>query len=189
MNNQFVRGLIEKPEFGILSPYSLNRLFGDVLETGQQALKEMRLLVHKLRPSLLEKEGLIRALQHRLRAVEGRAGIKNQLIVEGMLKVTAEIEEALFHVVQEALNNALKHAIASEVWVGLEQDQQEGLTLTVRDNGRGFDLEAAAEGSGLGLISMRERVEKLGGTISYQSSIGQGTTVRVWLPAESARRS
>ncbi len=167
----------------------VGQLFSDVLETGQQALKEMRLLVHKLRPSLLEKEGLIRALQHRLRAVEGRAGIKNQLIVEGALKVTAEVEEALFHVAQEALNNALKHAIASEVRVNIEQDQQEGLTLTVIDNGRGFDLEAAAEGSGLGLISMRERVEKLGGTISYQSRMGQGTTIYVWLPAESVRRS
>ena len=165
------------------------QLFIDVLETGQQALKEMRLLVHKLRPSILEKEGLIRALQHRLKAVEDRAGIKNQLICEGSLDVNTEVEDALFHVAQEALNNSLKHAHAAEVWVSLRQDKHDGLALIIKDNGQGFDLETAAEGSGLGLISMRERVGKLGGTICYQSGAGRGTEVQVQLPADSVRRS
>lgn len=166
----------------------LGQLFTDVLETGQQALKEMRLLVHKLRPSILEKEGLVRALQHRLKAVEGRAGIKNQFVVEGSLDVNSEVEEALFHVAQEALNNALKHAHAAEVRVNLRQDKHEGLILTVKDNGQGFDLESAAEGSGLGLISMQERVEKLGGTITYHSAAGLGTEVQVKFLTNSVRR-
>jgi len=176
--------LTHKGEYDRVGP-----LFTDVLETGQQALKEMRLLVHKLRPSILEKEGLVRALQHRLKAVEGRAGIKNQLVVEGSLDVNSEVEEALFHVAQEALNNALKHARAAEVRVKLWQDKHEGLILTVKDNGQGFDLETAAERSGLGLISMQERVEKLGGTISYQSAAGRGTEVQVQFSANSVRRS
>jgi PAS domain S-box-containing protein len=165
----------------------IGSLFADVLETSQQALKEMRLLVHKLRPSILEKEGLVRALQHRLKAVEGRAGIKNQLIVEGTLDLTNELEETLFHVAQEALNNSLKHAHATEVRVYLRQNEQD-LILLVKDNGRGFDPETAAEGSGLGLISMRERVEKLGGEIIYQSVAGQGTEIQVRLPLECNRR-
>jgi signal transduction histidine kinase len=157
-------------------------LFIDVLETGQQALKEMRLLVHKLRPSILEKEGLVGALQHRLKAVEERAGIGVQLRVDGSLKLTAEIEETLFQVTQEALNNALKHAHAGAVHVLLVGDEQQGVKLKIRDNGRGFDLQSAAEGSGLGLISMRERVQKIGGTINYRSMQGQGTEVEVYLP-------
>lgn len=161
------------------------QLFSDVLETGQQALKEMRLLVHKLRPSVLEKEGLIRALQHRLNAVEGRAGVRNHLVVEGSLDISSEVEEALYHVVQEALNNMIKHASASEVKVFLKQDADSNITLTVMDNGVGFDIETAVSGSGLGLISMRERIENLGGTITYHASIGQGTEVQVHLPIDS----
>lgn len=162
-----------------------NHLFEDVLETAQQALKEMRLLVHRLRPSLLETDGLVRALQHRLRAVEGRAGVKNQLVLKGHLEMNSEVEEALYHVAQEALNNAIKHAIASEVKVSLHQDGHGIVALSVTDNGKGFDPEIAAEAGGLGLISMRERIEKLGGTVSVNSVIGQGTTVQTTLPAEA----
>jgi signal transduction histidine kinase len=158
------------------------QLFPDILETGRQALKEMRLLVHKLRPSALEKEGFAKAIQHRLNAVEGRAGIKHQLIVHGDLDMSQEIEETIFHVTQEALNNAIKHANADTVRVELRQDRY-GLTLIVADNGLGFDLQAAAEGSGLGLVSMRERVEELGGSIAYESAPGQGALIRVQLPA------
>lgn len=163
-------------------------LFADVLETGQQALKEMRLLVHKLRPSILEKEGLARALQHRLSAVEGRAGIKNELICPGELAIDPEVEEELFYVAQEALNNSLKHARASEVSVRIAQSKRGALLLTVKDNGQGFDPAAAAEGSGLGLVSMRERVEALGGTIAYKSTPGEGAAIRVRLSGESGWR-
>jgi PAS domain S-box-containing protein len=163
------------------------QLFKDVLETGQQALKEMRLLVHKLRPSLLEKEGLIRALQHRLNAVEGRAGVKNQLIVEGKPVMKAEVEEAFYHVAQEALNNAIKHAIAGEVRIYLRQVEDDSVELVVTDNGKGFDPETAAEGGGLGLTSMRERIENLGGDLTIQSSIAQGTKVQARLPVSGNR--
>ncbi|KAA3665191.1 MAG: hypothetical protein DWQ04_01865 [Chloroflexi bacterium] len=134
------------------------QLFSDVLETGQQALKEMRLLVHKLRPSVLEKEGLIRALQHRLNAVEGRAGVRNHLVIEGTLEISNEVEKELYHVAQEALNNTIKHANASEVRVFLRQDTSSNITLTIIDNGVGFDLETAAERSGLGLTSTEANI-------------------------------
>jgi signal transduction histidine kinase len=162
------------------------RLFSDVLETGQLALKEMRLLLHNLRPSVLAKEGLVRALEHRLNAVEGRAGIKQQLIVEGALDLPPTVEEALYLVAQEALNNALNHARADSVRVHLMQDNADTVVLIVQDDGQGFDVETAA-GSGLGLTTMRERVEQLGGEIAYFSQIGQGTEVRARLPVYSAR--
>ncbi|MBX3054923.1 MAG: PAS domain-containing protein [Anaerolineae bacterium] len=150
--------------------------FAEILATGQQALKEMRLLVHKLRPSALEKDGLVPALQHRLNAVEGRAGIQHQLVVEGEIHLPPEVEEAIYHVSQEALNNAIKHARASEVRVTVCQDDQH-LELTVWDNGCGFDVDTAVQSGGLGLTSMRERMQMVGGVLEIKSTPGQGTTV------------
>jgi signal transduction histidine kinase len=160
------------------------KLFDDVLEIGQQALKEMRLLVHKLRPSLLEKEGLIRALQHRLNAVEGRAGVRHQLIFDAALEISGDIERELFQIAHEALNNAIKHASADAVTLTLRQDDAGGIVMQVQDNGRGFDLAGGDDGSGLGLISMRERVARLGGTLVIQSAPGAGTDISIQLPAE-----
>jgi PAS domain S-box-containing protein len=157
-----------------------------VSETGRQALKEMRLLVHKLRPSILTQEGLVRALQNRLNAVEGRAGVQHELAVAPLPELSPDVEEALYHIAQEALNNALKHGGGNRVQISLQIE--EGLIkLVVDDNGCGFDQQAmvaAADGGhGFGLTSMRERAEMLGGWVNIQTAIGQGTEVTAWLPA------
>jgi two-component system nitrate/nitrite sensor histidine kinase NarX len=154
--------------------------------TALQALKEMRLLVHELRPLALEREGLVGALQQRLDAVEGRAGIQTRLLVEGELDLPAAAEAELYHIANEALNNVLKHAAASAVTVRLS-GQGEGcaagcgrnIRLELIDNGRGFDPDYASEHGGLGLISLRERVARLGGVVRIQSAPGQGTTIIV----------
>jgi signal transduction histidine kinase len=156
---------------------------GRLGETAQQALKEMRLLVYQLRPLALEAEGLAGALQHRLDAVEKRGGVQARLVVEGLVQLPARVEEALFRIAQEALNNALKHAAASAVTVTLCGG--DGLVgLEISDNGQGFDPALASAG-GLGLTSMRERVEQLGGAFELQTEPGGGTTVRVRLRTEN----
>jgi signal transduction histidine kinase len=155
--------------------------FAQIGKTGQQALKEMRLLIYKLRPSILSKEGLARALQQRLNSVEGRAGVKGRLIVEGEAKLSPLLEDALYQIAQEALNNALKHAMASEVIVHLDIMDSSQVVISIEDNGRGFDLETAVQSDGMGLMSMQERVESYGGTLSIQSQLGQGTTVEARL--------
>lgn len=152
--------------------------FAEILETGQQALKEMRLLVHKLRPSALEKDGLVQALQRRLNAVEGRAGIQHQLVVEGDIHLPPEVEEAVYHVSQEALNNAIKHAHATAVRVMVCQEGDH-LQMTVWDDGCGFDVATAVQSGGLGLTSMRERMQMIGGDLELHTAPGEGTTVRV----------
>jgi signal transduction histidine kinase len=149
----------------------------DVAETGQQALKEMRLLVHRLRPSVLAEEGLAHAIQHRLNAVEGRAGIRSRFDYEVELTLSPAMEEAIYYITQEALNNALKHAQASEVAVLLLGDENGKLELQIVDNGRGFDPASASKTGGLGLTSMKERADMLGGTITCASVVGQGTTL------------
>jgi signal transduction histidine kinase len=149
-------------------------------EVAQQALKEMRLLVYQLRPPALEHEGLIGALQQRLDAVEGRAGVKAQLLADKMLYLPGPVEEALYHVTQEALNNALKHAGATSVSVQI-QTYDHHLQLEISDDGVGFDPSVAVGKGGMGLVSMRERIDQLGGTLAIHSVSGEGTTVKVSL--------
>ncbi len=153
----------------------------ELLDASRQALKEMRLLVHKLRPSTLENEGLIHALDQRLKAVEGRAGIEQALIVNGYQFYSAEMEETLYHITVEALNNALKHARATAVTVTINQTPT-AVTLHIADNGQGFDLETAVSAGGLGLTSMQERAAKLGGDLTIETTPGKGAAITAVLP-------
>jgi signal transduction histidine kinase len=149
--------------------------------TAQQALKEMRLLVYELRPLELEGAGLASALRQRLEAVEHRSGVEARLLLEGALDLPVAIEEGLYRVAQEALNNALKHAQATHVTISVRADGERA-ELTVADDGRGFDREAVRDRGGLGLVGMRERAERLGGTLTVEAAPGTGTTIRLSLP-------
>jgi len=154
---------------------------GRLGETAQQALKEMRLLVYELRPSRLEEEGLVGALRERLSTVEQRAGVEAHLLAEGMeeIELPRAVEEGLYRIAQEALNNALKHAKASSVTVRIHRKEPDVVELEVADDGRGFDPEAVGDKGGMGLASMRERAERLGGTFQIISAPGEGTKVKV----------
>jgi len=152
----------------------LDRL-GDI---SQQALKEMRLLVYELRPLALRREGLVGALQQRLDAVEKRAGMDARLLTEGEIELAAPVEEALYRIAQEALNNAMKHAAATSVTVRISTEDDR-VTLEIVDNGRGFGPQDSGAAGGLGLVSMRERAEKLDGTVNVISAPGKGTSVQV----------
>jgi signal transduction histidine kinase len=149
---------------------------GKVSEITSQTLKEMRLLIHQLRPPVLAKEGLIGALRQRLDAVEYRAGVETRLLMDDWIVLPVEIEECFYYIAQEALNNALKHAAATKVTVGL-RIQEEYATLNISDNGKGFTPSEAAQRGGLGLHSMRERVDRMGGAFDLISAPGQGTTI------------
>jgi signal transduction histidine kinase len=106
-----------------------------------------------------------------------------RLLVEGEVELPAPVEEALYRIAQEALNNALKHAGAGNVTVCVRS--RDGLLeLEVLDNGAGFDLSAAGKDGGLGLTSMRERAEKVGGMLDITSAPGEGTRVKVWVKHE-----
>jgi signal transduction histidine kinase len=150
-------------------------------ETAQQALKEMRLLVYELRPLALEQVGLAEALQHRLDAVEKRAGVDAKLRVELDLELQPEVENTLYRVAQETLNNALKHAEATTISVVL-RSHEESVQLEIVDNGKGFEAENLQDHGGLGLVSIGERIETLRGTWSITSKPGEGTRVSVHVP-------
>jgi signal transduction histidine kinase len=158
---------------------------GRIGEIAQQALREMRLLIHELRPPMLDQEGLVGAVRKRLDAVEKRVGIEARVVMDDLVELPAALEEELYWITQEALNNALKHAAASNeiVRVNVERTM---LVLEIADDGQGFDTEAARDRGGLGLTSMRERARAMGGTLAIESAPGQGTVVRVRVPLDGA---
>jgi signal transduction histidine kinase len=145
----------------------------------REAMTEMRMLIHELRPSILEEAGLAEALKVRLESVEARSGLKANLQVVGQQRrLPATVEDALYRVALEGLNNVLKHAQAREVELDLGFDEG-AVRLTIKDDGIGFDLDSAARYGGYGLAMMQERVEHIGGSLSIETAPGAGTTLRV----------
>jgi PAS domain S-box-containing protein len=146
--------------------------------TAHQALKEMRLLLYELRSTPLVPEGLAEALRHRLDAVETRAGVQARLVTGSLESLPAPAEEGLYRIAQEALNNVLKHADASTVTVEFRVDPT-CIIMEVSDDGRGFDRDAVLRRGGLGLSTMGERAESLGGALTIASQPGAGTRIEV----------
>ncbi|MBU0491574.1 MAG: sensor histidine kinase [Chloroflexi bacterium] len=146
----------------------------------QDTLREMRLLIFELRPAALAEEGLVAALRSRLESVEARASVEAFLEAPAEVNLPPAIEEALYRIAQEALNNALKHARATTVRVTLSVGGDSAY-LAVRDNGAGFD-PTAEHIAGLGLTNMRERAADLDGALRIESLPDQGTLVWVRLP-------
>jgi signal transduction histidine kinase len=143
----------------------------------------MRLLIFELRPPAQEEEGLAAALQARLDSVETRAGLETALQVEGERRLPPTVEEELFWITQEALNNVVKHAHARRVTVRLELGSED-VQLEVRDDGVGFEPTRAERSGGVGLGSLQERAARIAGELAIESASGEGTrvTVRVKVP-------
>ena len=143
------------------------------------ALAEMRLLLYELHPPELVEEGLASALHTRLEAVESRTGLQVKVTVAGTLDLSPEQEGQLYKIAQEALNNVIKHAHATTVTVQLDGSDDTQFCLTIQDDGIGFAPKPDKPDAGLGLRSMRERAQQIGGDLTIRSARGEGTTVQV----------
>lgn len=153
-----------------------------VLSLAQAALAEMRALIFELRPESLEQNGLVVVLNRQAESlrVRHRLEVTTQLGEEPAGSL--EVKQAVYRIAQEALHNIVKHARAARVEVTL--DCLDGvLRLEVRDDGAGFDLGGEFPGH-LGLRSMRERAQQLGGTLTVESAVGQGTRVVAEVPVK-----
>jgi PAS domain S-box-containing protein len=155
-------------------------------ELSQQALKEMRLLLFEMRTFTLESDGLAKAIQRRLDAVEKRSNVHAVLVVENIDRLPEKIEEGLFYLTHEALNNSLKHASANKVTISLRSIPGK-LELEVADNGSGFDIRAVDDTIGMGLANMKTRARKLGAELEISSSSNSGTKIRVLVPLEDTK--
>jgi signal transduction histidine kinase len=159
-------------------------------QTGQQAIHDMRTMLFDLRPLILETQGLGPALQ--LFTERHQVGGKTKIALhldDTVARYPTRIESTVFSIVQEAVNNALKHAKADNLWVRLAQ-RGPMLVVEIEDDGVGFDMDkvmqAYASRESFGLLNMRERAEIVGGELTMVSALGQGTTVMLRVPAEPA---
>jgi signal transduction histidine kinase len=153
----------------------------ECVETTRHTLERVRQLSLSLRPPQLDDLGLVAALRSHLDRQASVGGLTPHFdAAEAPHGVAAEVETACFRVAQEAVNNVLRHARARNLWLQLFIADGR-LALSVRDDGSGFDLDAArrrgAAGASLGLVGMEERVALAGGTLELRSTPGQGTVL------------
>jgi signal transduction histidine kinase len=135
----------------------------------------------------LQEEGLLSALKKHLAAILSRDGRVVDLKVTGTVRrLPAPVEDAAFRILQESINNVVKHSSAARAQIELRFEPNV-LRLSAVDSGIGFDPQARRRAHTMGLSSMRERAESVGGRLSIESSPGQGTRVSADLPIHDAQ--
>jgi two-component system sensor histidine kinase DegS len=153
----------------------------ELSELAQASIRDIRRLIYDLRPVALDELGLVPALREHL----ARCELENDLVVEfaadGGERLPASVETAFFRIAQEAVNNVLRHARAKQVSVKIEREAGQ-VRLRIADDGQGFDSQLPYSGGHVGLWSMCERVEQVGGQFEVRSAPGQGTTVTAVVP-------
>jgi signal transduction histidine kinase len=182
--NLFSLALTAEAAAGLIhtDPARAETEIGRVRALARDTQAELRSLIFELRPPQLEADGLVATIGKDLEVLGRAHGLKADLRVDGTPEVDSAVEVELYRIVQEALNNAVRHARAETIEVEVEARDGE-ITVTVRDDGVGFDPGARAiRERRLGLTSMRERAERLGGAFSVETAREAGTVVRVEVP-------
>lgn len=166
-------------------PEKMRQHARELRELTAQTLEEVRRLSVDLRPAALDDLGLVPALEWYVAEYSRKVGIKTEFKAvdlghPGNVRLPHEAEVIVYRVVQEALSNVARHSRATRAWVEIEQ-VGEMITVSVQDNGRGFDVEATlhSPNRGLGLLGMQERMELIGGRLSLASTPGTGTRVSI----------
>jgi signal transduction histidine kinase len=152
----------------------------------QQVEEQLRRYSHELRPTILDDLGWIPAIRFLAEGVSKRAHLAIRVKTTIAGRLPGSVETALYRIVQEVLNNASKHAKASQVWIRIGRKNGR-LCCSIEDDGVGFDIHTVQSDwkrRGLGLIGMQERLNAIGGTLSIDSAPGQGTRLLIQLPTE-----
>jgi signal transduction histidine kinase/ligand-binding sensor domain-containing protein len=148
---------------------------GDMSDLVSQTIEEVRSISHNLRPHQLDQLGVSKTIRALVRQVGDSVSIAINADIDDVDELlTGDEDIALFRIVQESLNNIVKHAEATEVHIALKRGEG-GIRLTIRDNGKGVSVE----GEGFGLSGMKERARILGGSLEIRSDAGKGTVVEV----------
>jgi signal transduction histidine kinase len=154
-------------------------LVGHIKGVAERTVQTVRNMALLLRPSMLDDLGLVPAVEWYARELSRRGDIEVKVHAENISEhVPDEVKVCLYRVIQEASNNAQRHAHAKNVLVELMQSD-DAIHLTITDDGSGFDAKRTR---GMGLLGMEERVKRLGGTIALDSRANVGTTIHVVLP-------
>jgi two-component system sensor histidine kinase UhpB len=164
------------------TPMGRRQEFARLQERAVEVAEAIRHLSHELHPGILQYAGLAPALRNHCREFEREHSLPVTCRAEDDLgTVSPEIALCLYRVTQEALNNVGRHAKANHVWVTAERTGANLIALSIRDDGRGFDLGEARARGGLGLISLEERVRLAGGQLTIHTELDHGTAIHVAL--------
>jgi signal transduction histidine kinase len=156
--------------------------FENLISLVDESCKEIRSVSHQMMPNALLKSGLASAVKEFLDRIDNRI-IKINLHAEGLQeRLDSNTETVLYRVIQECVNNVIKHSGANKLDISLIKDA-DGISVTVEDNGRGFDTADKKKFEGIGLKNINSRVTFLKGTVDFDSSPGKGTLVAIHIPA------
>ena len=184
IKNRALLGL-EKPD-----TETLREQIAEISDLTSQTIDEVREISYNLRPYQLDRLGLKEAIDSIIGKIIQTTGIACSVSIDALnRKLPKDSEVNLYRIVQELLNNIVKHSGADSISINAVYEEEK-LTLSVADNGKGFDPERlrydSKNGQGFGLVGMHERVKILKGNIIIQSSPGTGTTVTLTIPIEEA---
>ena len=157
-------------------------------ELAHRTTKEIRHMLFTLRPLILESQGLVAALQSM--AEKMRETYSQNVLININEKLIENLEMGkqgvIFYIVEEAVNNARKHAAATNIWVQMQQVDPGLVLLEILDDGVGFDVQAVNKAydkrGSLGMVNLRERTELVSGLLNIQSEPGKGTHIQVYVP-------
>jgi signal transduction histidine kinase len=177
----------------VLEPDKVPGELAALLPMAQKALRQLRTLLFDLRPVILETRGLVPALQQYVERQQAMDDLNYSLQIDGFAgRLASPAERAVFSIVQEAVGNVRKHALAENVWISVAERDGE-LRVVVRDDGVGFDVEQLNaeydQRGSLGMLNMRERAESIGGTLSVHSEVGAGSTITLVAPLSPLREA
>lgn len=180
MRLNYVRMLLNR------DPQQVNEELGNIEELARRTTKEIRQMLFKLRPIILETQGLTIALEQYIQKLEETDPIRFHLQIQPVDDLIDEDAQGhIFYIIEECITNARKYAQADNLWVRMGM-RDDSFVVQVEDDGSGFDVAAVQdrydERGSLGMINLHERTELLGGTIRIESAPGKGTRVTVILP-------
>jgi len=169
-------------------PKAVSDELGRIEDLARRTTKEIRHMLFTLRPLVLESQGLVAALQSMAEKTKETFSQKVLIKVDESILESIEMgkQGVIFYIVEEAVNNARKHAQAGHIWVNLHPLKQGLALLEIQDDGIGFDVAAVNRSydqrGSLGMVNLRDRTELVNGVLDVQSVPGKGTRVQVYIP-------
>jgi signal transduction histidine kinase len=153
--------------------------FQEISSAAAQSISEVREISYNLRPHLLDEVGLTEALRSMLKKVAASSGIEFSVEIDPIDDLFSKPSEiSIYRIVQEGVNNIVRHAEARSAQVSIREDGRE-VTIRISDDGKGFNPSGGVNGKGLGLVGMAERARMLGGKFAAHSAPGEGTNIFV----------
>lgn len=160
------------------NPEKSKHMIKQLQEMIQEVQAEMRLMIYELKPLDLSKRGFLETIENLITLFKKRYNLVISFSLIGNEDfIDNEIQLTLYRIIQEALNNIVKHANASKIQISL-QIQEDNIHLSIHDNGEGFNLEEIDKNNNFGIQGMEERIAQIKGKLLIESTVGEGTTIQ-----------